>query len=494
LIDIANQIKESKSQFLPRPMIRMIIAATEKKITTPDIFDIITSEPELEQRFMTCINTNRAFEIKTLNEAVEILGADKCTFSLMNIFISDISSVNHINDTSKILEMQIFTAVASYVIAKKTGISYPHLAYISGMLTNISYFYISAFHPEEYQKIALKDDNSIKRMTTEWELFGLDHSEISYLLLGSSRIPHEIYEPVRYHHQKTIQKTIGTNNIENLSLSLYFGSMLTNIFYEDFNLATEFRKDIKNLMNIYSDELENTVDEIIEMFKTEIRSIGVRNSNFPGYFKIISWFDTQLAMMSSDFDLTKKKMTELNSQNLKYQKALEDNSRKLVGIALQDPLTGAFNRRYLSERLQDEFLKAKRYGLSFTLISCDIDHFKKINDTYGHGFGDTVLVKLVQIIKSGIRKTDYIARTGGEEFLLVCHSSNGIGGEVIAEKIRRSVETAVFEYEDTVVPVTMSFGVAEYYSEVKSAEELIRISDERLYTAKNTGRNKVIYK
>jgi diguanylate cyclase (GGDEF)-like protein len=412
----------------------------------------------------------------------------------MNIFISELASNSKYPGISLILEMQIFMAEASYILAKKSMTEFPHRAYISALLSNISYFYISTFHPEEFEKILAQDSTSIKRMAAEWEIFGLDHAEISYLILGSSRVPSEIYEPVRYHHQKNLQISLGDNSTGNISLCTFFGSILTNMFYENFSLATEFRKDIKNLMGLYSDDLEDIIDEIIIAFRNRAKESGINKLDFPGYFKIISWFDTQMAMLGSEFEITRKKMTELNSQNLKYQKALEDNSRKLVGIALQDPLTGAFNRRYLGEKLSDEFLKAKRYGLNFTLISCDIDHFKNINDTYGHGYGDIVLIKLVQIIKSAIRKTDYIARIGGEEFLIVCHSSSGAGGYTIAEKIRKAIESTVFESEGNLIPVTMSFGVADYYPEVKSAEELIRISDERLYTAKNSGRNRVICK
>lgn len=492
MIDIAQEINNSKNAFLPDYFVDLLNSSLNG-ISKAELTEVINSR-NLKEIFLESVKKAYGPNVSTVEKAFDALGKEYCFILLLNVILKHLVLKEEDSSLSPIFEMQIFTASSGYFLAKISRIPNPYLVYISGLLSNISYFYISSSHPREFRHITETNDNSIKRMTSEWEIFGLDHAEISYILLRSSGLNSEITEPVRYHHQKTIQRSIGTDNTENSSLCIYFGSVLTNIFYEDLNLATEFRKDIKSLMNLYSDQLEDIVDESVDFLKICLKSLGITGIHFPGYFKIITRFDTQLAMISSEFDMTQRKIAELNTQNIKYQKVLEDNSRKLVGIALLDPLTGAFNRRFLDEKLHDEFLKAKRYGINFTLISCDIDHFKNINDTYGHGFGDTVLVKLVTIIKTTIRKTDYIARVGGEEFVIVCHSPNGSGGFSIAEKVRKVIENSVFEFQGNIVPVTMSFGVADYYPEVKSAEELVRISDERLYKAKNSGRNKVIDK
>lgn len=493
MIDIAFEIKNTGKTFMPAYFVDLLNSSLNG-LSQKEITNIINSRDGLKDKFLESVIKAAGTNVTTVEKAIDVLGIEYCYILLLNVILKDLVLAEPNPVLSPIFEMQLFTAASSYFLAKKCKLPDAHLAYVSGLLTNISYFYIFSSHPSEFRQIIEKNDNSIKRMTSEWEIFGLDHAEISYILLEYSGLNSEITEPVRYHHQKTIQRSIGSDNKDNYSLCLYFGSVLSNIFYEDLNLATEFRKEIKNLMNLYSDNLEDIVDGSVDFFKVCLKSLYIKDIYFPGYFKIISRFDTQIAMITSEFDMTQKKIADLNSQTIKYQKVLEDNSRKLVGIALLDPLTGAFNRRYLDEKLHDEFLKAKRYGINFTLISCDIDHFKKINDAYGHGFGDTVLVKLVAIIKSTIRKTDYVARIGGEEFVIVCHSQAGSGGCSIAEKIRKVIENSVFEYKENIVPVTMSFGVADYYPEVKSAQELIKISDERLYKAKNEGRNRVVEK
>ncbi len=497
MTDIKDHIKKVSANFIPRPLVRLLNLSIDKKILPEDIISVLNDDRELSDLLIQKINpVGEDSDLSSIENVLEIYGPEKCIFIILNSFLKLLCGDKIGNKTAeRLYEMQLFTACSSFIIAKDSGISYPHIAYYSGLFSNISYFYLSRHFPDKLIRIFSKDMSNVSRMTYEWESFGLDHSEISYLILGSSGINPEIYDPVRSHHQKNIIIDQDNNDtVKNIALAVYSGSMLTNIFYDDLGLATEFRKEVRSLTGLSSSRLECTVDSIIDLFKEMASLNSVTDLCFPGYFKVISWFDTKLALVRSEVQMAKKENSDLYLQNSKYQKILEDNSKKLVGIALTDPLTGAYNRRYLDERLRDEFQKAKRYNQGFVLISCDIDHFKRINDTYGHAFGDTVLIKIVQIIKSALRKTDFISRTGGEEFLAVCHSSNELGGIIIAEKIRKSIENTEFVCGDKKVPVTMSFGVVLYFPEVKSVDELIRISDERLYAAKNAGRNKVVFK
>jgi diguanylate cyclase (GGDEF)-like protein len=494
MIDLRDEIKSNPARFIPPALVKLINGTVDRRISGGDIVNFLESMPNYTEPLISYLNYNSAQKADTVDEGITIFGAEYCLFSIINLVLTDISGDKVKDNISDLIEMQLFMAACAYSISKKCKIAYAHLSYISAMLSNVSYFYLNRFHEAEYRNLNVSEKNVIKRMNYEWETFGIDHSEISYLILGTARVTQEIYIPVRHHHQKNIQQNFGSDNTKDTSLSVYFASLITNMFYEDLGIATELRKDMKNYTGMLSNQIDEVIGEAIDAFKKHCGALGLKKLILPGYFKMISWFDTKIAMLQSEIEITARKNMDLNLQNAKYQKALEDNNKKLVGIALTDPLTGAFNRRYLDEKLHDEFLKAKRYNQSFILISCDIDHFKVINDTYGHAFGDTVLIKIVQIIKSAIRKTDYIARTGGEEFIIVCHSSNELGGIIIAEKIRKTIETASFIFEDKKVPVTMSFGVANYFPEVKSTDELIRISDDRLYAAKNAGRNKVIYK
>ncbi|MCB9596270.1 MAG: GGDEF domain-containing protein [Sandaracinaceae bacterium] len=156
-----------------------------------------------------------------------------------------------------------------------------------------------------------------------------------------------------------------------------------------------------------------------------------------------------------------------------------------------DGLTELHNKRYFNEALERESSRSVRYGRSFTLVLFDIDHFKKINDTFGHLAGDSVLRQLGALVRNRVRRDDVPCRTGGEEFSVILPEISREGGMNLAEKLRASIEAAVFKFEGTEIPVTISLGVAEWDSALTDPQDLVKRADEFLYEAKRTGRNRV---
>ena len=156
-----------------------------------------------------------------------------------------------------------------------------------------------------------------------------------------------------------------------------------------------------------------------------------------------------------------------------------------------DGLTQVFNKRYFLESIEREISRSRRYGRDLSLIMFDIDHFKPINDSYGHLAGDAVLKQLCQVVHGKIRREDLLCRYGGEEFSILLPEIDNFNARLTAEKIRRLVERTDFTFEDTRIPVTISLGVATIQSEAVDPETFIKMADEQLYLAKNTGRNRV---
>jgi two-component system cell cycle response regulator len=156
-----------------------------------------------------------------------------------------------------------------------------------------------------------------------------------------------------------------------------------------------------------------------------------------------------------------------------------------------DGLTELHNKRFFTEAIDKELSRAKRYERSFALVLFDIDHFKKINDAYGHLAGDAVLRQLGALVRGRVRRDDIPARTGGEEFAVILPEVGREGAAALADKLRRSVEEATFRFEGTVIPVTISLGVAEWDPGIEDPAEMIKRADEKLYEAKRSGRNQV---
>jgi len=164
---------------------------------------------------------------------------------------------------------------------------------------------------------------------------------------------------------------------------------------------------------------------------------------------------------------------------------------EIYRLTTVDGLTQVFNKRYLIEALEREISRAHRHGRALSMILFDIDLFKKVNDTYGHLAGDYVLRRLCEIVRGRIRREDVMGRYGGEEFAIILPEIDNYNTRLTAEKLRQLVEKSLFKFEDTRIPITISLGVATLTPEINDPSELVRISDEKLYEAKQAGRNRV---
>jgi two-component system cell cycle response regulator len=165
---------------------------------------------------------------------------------------------------------------------------------------------------------------------------------------------------------------------------------------------------------------------------------------------------------------------------------------EIYRLTTVDGLTQIFNKRYFLEALDREMGRAHRYRRHLSLIMFDIDHFKNINDTYGHLAGDYVLKQLAFVLKGRIRREDVLARYGGEEFSIVLPEIDRHNAVQFADKVRRMVEQATFVFEGTIIAVTISLGVATLDPSVGDPVAFIKVADEHLYRAKSAGRNCVM--
>lgn len=170
------------------------------------------------------------------------------------------------------------------------------------------------------------------------------------------------------------------------------------------------------------------------------------------------------------------------------QKALE---KKLETLSRTDPLTGLLNRRSLEDFLDKEYSRFTRHDIQFSLLLLDIDHFKSINDQYGHDTGDRVLKMLADSCIAQLRKHDVMARYGGEEFCVVLPNTNGERAAVLAEKLRTTIAARTLGVNDEQIGVTSSIGVSEVQSSDKDSGEILKRADSALYEAKQSGRDRV---
>ena len=238
---------------------------------------------------------------------------------------------------------------------------------------------------------------------------------------------------------------------------------------------------------------------------------AIRKNTYPGYIFIIlltakdskddiirglrAGADDYLTKPFSHAELVARLNT--GKRVLELERSLKDANEEIRILSITDPLTGTYNRGYMTERLPQEIKRARRYSRALSIILCDIDHFKKVNDTYGHLAGDRVLKDFARCIRHSIRQdVDWTARYGGEEFLIVLPETDVNGASVMAERLKSELSQRVTETQGKQISITASFGVVGFGpdtpDEMISPEAMISKADKYLYQAKREGRNRAM--
>lgn len=179
------------------------------------------------------------------------------------------------------------------------------------------------------------------------------------------------------------------------------------------------------------------------------------------------------------------------SEKERLEHLVKMRTREIELLSQTDSLTGLWNRRHLEETLESEFKRAKRYSNELSIMIIDLDHFKNINDTYGHMAGDEVLREISARIKKCQRETDFIGRYGGEEIVVILPETDLHTASKVAETIRKTIEKEPVEFEDEIINVTTSIGISSLRNEHENYATLFSEADEALYNAKKLGRNRV---
>lgn len=243
------------------------------------------------------------------------------------------------------------------------------------------------------------------------------------------------------------------------------------------------------------DEFAGILEKKINDIRSEVsnkNSLGALSNSISEHLGLI------LQAMHSYSSAENERETELTRQLEQMQSKLDEmeNLAQVAQVALEeqrkkamhDPLTGLPNRESYQQRLEQEVQRLERYGGKLSLIVCDVDLFKRINDSYGHLAGDKVLTIIARSLQKKLRVSDFIARFGGEEFVILMPGTSAEEALVVAEKLRKTIELSPFNFKKEPVQITISFGISQF-SENESPEEVFSRADKALYKAKELGRN-----
>ena len=238
-------------------------------------------------------------------------------------------------------------------------------------------------------------------------------------------------------------------------------------------------------------ETSNTSNSDIKEIKQELKKYQHSDNDLKKIhdkiYTLVDSFEKGTQVLSQELTTYSNELKEMDKKIKRLEKELEEAKKD----SREDFLTKLYNKRALEEFFEKKEAEYKRHNTNYSMVMFDLDHFKNINDTYGHDTGDIVLRSFAKILQSQIRKEDILGRFGGEEFVALLGQTDINGAKAFAEKVRKNVEQKRFMHKKERMPITVSCGVSER-KQCNSMEELFALADENLYKAKNGGRNRVV--
>lgn len=243
----------------------------------------------------------------------------------------------------------------------------------------------------------------------------------------------------------------------------------------------------RELLNTWLDQNMNRIDESLQTDKVIMYSDSEYNYALIPHRKRHSVFGISMLKKSLSEKILESEIKLIQIYGNQYAVVFENS--KLQEGSTVDALTKLFNAKFFHNRIVSELLIAEQTESPLSLLLFDIDHFKKFNDTYGHTTGDLVLNQVAGVVKKVCRSSDIVCRYGGEEFAVILIDTDTTGAKIVAEKIRKAVETYILDPQRAEIKVTISIGIATFPEHASDKDSLINHTDQALYSAKKSGRN-----
>jgi diguanylate cyclase (GGDEF)-like protein len=459
---------------IPGVVMEILDLAEDPDIGTAKIAKVIARDPALVAKTLKVGNSawcGARREVTTLGQAVNLIGIN-ATMSLALSF-SLVHGLRKKTEPAFNHHAYWRRSVIAAIATRSTGACIKAAnqdeLFLSGLLQDIGMLVLNEAMPTYGRLVASAQNNHDLLVEIERKELLTDHARVSSWFLQKWGLPGRMISAVGASHE--------TESIRDLlDKSVAIGSRIAEIWVNP-NTAAATAGALQAgqlLLDLSSAQFQQILTETAAQLPEITRNLDIPVG--------------EESLVYGLLDQARQAIAELNVRAL-------HEARTLAIQAQRDPLTSLYNRAYLNQLLGVQFDLSRKMGQPLTLIFIDIDHFKKINDTYGHDGGDCVLVSVAQVIQSATRESDTIVRYGGDEFVVLLTSTGEENGAKIAERIRSKTEAQLHVLGDgNRIPVTVSIGWATMSSKlnVLSADELLKVADRSLYLAKTGGRNRVV--
>lgn len=483
---------------LPSVALRIVEMGQQPEVDPAEVSRLIACDPALAARIMRAANSGfyaQRRRVENLRQAVMALGINAAlTLALSFTLTRSLPAEGGAGlDYGRFWHRALVTGTASRCIGEALGRVNTEELMLAGLLQDLGMLALDAAMPERYGEIVARSSGHEALYLEERQALGTDHGEVGEWLMNRWQLPRYLaigapgahdpesvpHEPDEAQHLRIMAASSVVADVWSAEESEAAGLEAAALCHQLFGWAPE---DLADVTNTISSE----APALARLFEME--------------------FDRERDLVAIA-DQAREALTLRNLQMIqeaadvhRRSRELEVQNRALREQAERDPLTELRNRRNLASKLEQEFEAATRNGWPLVIAFVDLDHFKHINDRYGHPVGDTVLYRVAGALRSQVRQGDILARYGGEEFLLGLPGIGPDAADRVLERLSGAVAGIAVERPDAPgaensVSVTASVGYAAHTEAHRfaSLDALIRAADEALYEAKREGRNRVIH-
>ncbi len=476
---------------------RIIALSSDSNSDISVLAEVVSIDPALTVKILRMANSPmyaRQTKVETLEQAVMMFGWN----GMLNLALS-FSLVTKVDPSSKpgldykfFWKRSICAAVSAKHLSKVVGVdSRKEDLFLPGLLQDIGMLALDRAVPDLYSNIGENQHQHKTVQQIEIDRLGVDHASVGAWLLERWNLPNKIIDLVEISHNGN--KNAKDDNATAAENCIKISNVLADCICSD-----ESKKDYHDAANLCEkmlgldeksfvtnlDEITSEIKEVAAIFEIDVGDPLLLNC---------------IAEQAKELLLLRSMQTLKTAEELYYEaEHLELKAKKLEDVSRIDPLTKIYNRGYLEKSLKREFEIAENSNCPLTVVMVDLDHFKKVNDSHGHGCGDKALVHAVEVLKSCIRDTDSLYRYGGEEFVVILPNTGSLGAESFASRIIKTFNNKKFAYKDNEdITITASLGIAIQGEGIyfDSWDHLLDIADYCLYASKANGRNQyTLYK
>ncbi len=474
---------------LPGVAIQLLEQCREADVDLQETAEIMSRDPALSAKVLEFVNSpffGLRREVTTLSHGVALLG-----FNSIRTLALSFSLVNNLKDDegegfdySYYWKHSIIAAASARAMARRRHVALQEELFLAALLQDIGMLALQAVTPHYGKLFETSANDQDRLLELERRHLGITHAEASVWMAQLWKLP-EIYTTLlQAGHDPSVE---FPEELEAVVACVALSGPLADLWLAE-EAGTGYEtllKKAKSLADMEEEELIQLLDVIRQSVPDMAALFEVQVQDSQAIEGILEEAKEQLVRVSLEsMQQTRnfeRKVTDLAAEN--------DNLRER---SLRDPLTGIYNRAGLERFLKREFTVAQSQGLPLSLVYCDIDRFKQVNDTYGHSAGDQVISHFAETIGRNVREMDIVARYGGDEFVMILPGAEKTVASKVAERIREAIAGNAVEITGgEPIQVTTSLGFATYCAEQTfgDVEELCAAADAALYESKNNGRN-----